>query len=345
MKGAAMRRRVTTAVATVAALAFLRGGWAAAAPGAKAAPSPSPAAAPSSAKGAGDVVARVNGKPILRRDYDLAVQIQFRSRRNSVGLDELKVVRDRVLERLIENELLYQKASAQAVPVSDAEVQKEFTAIRDGYGSPAEFTALLQGHGVSESEFRDQLKRTLLVTRFVDREIGAGTPVTDDEVRRYYDQNPAEMERKEAVHLAQILVRAAPDAPASVRGVARQKIEEILKEARAGTAFEELAKKYSEGLDAKNGGDTGWMPRGSGPPAIERIAFSLPPGLISDVVESRLGFHLLKVIEKRPAGAVPFENAKERIRTRLQARARDARIRAYVDDLKERARIERLAAS
>src|SRR5437867_2819485 len=84
---------------------------AAPAPGAKP-PTGKPAAGESRGQGgAADVMARVNGRPILRRDFDLAVQIQFRGRRRAVGLKELQVTRDQVLERLIENELLYQKAS------------------------------------------------------------------------------------------------------------------------------------------------------------------------------------------------------------------------------------------
>jgi peptidyl-prolyl cis-trans isomerase C len=288
-----------------------------------------------------EVVARVNGDPILRRDFDLAVQIQFRGRRHPLGLQELQAVRDKVLERLIENELLHQKAIATATPVPDKDVDAEFKTMKEGYSSAEDFMSALKQNGVSEAEFKDQLRRTLLVTRFVEQEVAGDVKVSDEEVRRYYDQNPAEMNRKEAVHLAQILVRVSPDAPQESRATARQRIEEILKEVRAGGEFADLARRYSAGLDAKNGGDTGWMVRGKGPPAIEKSAFALAPGQTSDVVESRLGFHILKVLAKRAEGPVPFEEARDKIRARLVAREREAKIRAYVDQLKEQARVER----
>jgi peptidyl-prolyl cis-trans isomerase C len=299
-------------------------------------------AAPPAGEARAEVVARVNGRPILRRDFDLAVQLQFRGRLPGiVGLKELQAVRDKVLERLIENELLYQKAVKTESAVPDGEVENDLEKMRAGFPSAAEFADVLQQNGVGEAEFKDQLRRTLIVTRFVDREIVGDIRVADEEVRRYYEQNPAGMTRPEAVRLSQILVRVAPGASQEARAAARQKIEAILKEVRAGGDFAQLARKHSEGPEAAGGGDAGLLIKGKGPPAIERVAFSLQPGQASDVIESRRGFHIIKVGEKRPEGPVPFEEIKETIRARLVAREREDKIRAYVDQLKEKARVER----
>jgi peptidyl-prolyl cis-trans isomerase C len=291
-----------------------------------------------------DVMARVNGHPILRRDFDLAVQMQFRGRRNPVGLKELQAVRDRVLEGLIENELLYQKAIKSEAPVPDADVESEFQRIKEEFASSDLFSATLKKNGVGEPEFKDQLRRSLLVTRFVDRQVVGDIQVPDEDVRRYYDQNPAEVNRKEAVRLAQILVRVPPDAAPQARAAAREKIEAILKEVKAGGDFADLARKYSESRGTRDGG-TGWLVRGKGPPAIEKSAFALQPGQTSDVVESRLGFHILKVLETRAEGPIPYDEVKEKIRARLLAREREGKVRAYVDGLKEQARVERVPKS
>lgn len=299
-------------------------------------------AAPAAEEGPSNAVARVNGRPILRRDFEAAVQLQFRGRRaGQDGLRDLQAVRERVLERLIENELLYQKASKADAAVPEDEIEAEFKKMRDGFPSASEFADVLKETGVTEAELKAQLRRTLIVTRFVDREVLAGLEVTDEEVRRYYDQNPAEMVRPAAVPLSQIMVRVRPAAPQAERAAARQKIEAILKEVRGGEDFAQLARRHSEGPEAKAGGDAGLLIEGKGPPAIERVAFSLEPGVVSDVIESRLGLHLIKVGPKRPEGPIPFEDAREAIRARLLARGREARIRAYVDRLKEQARVER----
>jgi peptidyl-prolyl cis-trans isomerase C len=331
------------ALALAAGLALLAGAAAAAAPPAASGRPPQSAGGKKTTEAAGgsDVVARVNGHPILRRDFDLAVQIQFRGRRTPVGLNELQAVRDKVLEGLIENELLYQKAVKSEPPVPDADVEAEFQKMKDGFTTPDAFSATLKKSGVGEAEFKEQLRRTLLVTRFVDTKVAGDLKVPDEDVRRYYDQNPAEVTRKEAVRVSQILVRVSPDAEPQARAAAREKIEAILKEVKAGGDFAELARKYSDRRDAQGGGDSGWIVRGKGPPVIEAAAFALQEGQTSDVVESRIGFHILKVLAKRGEGPAPFDEVKEGLRAKIAARERGETIRTYVDSLKEQARVER----
>jgi len=301
-----------------------------------------PGAPAAAAEAPADAVARVNGRPILRRDFEAAVQLQFRGRRaGRDGLGDLNAVREQVLERLIESELLYQKASKADASVPEDQIEAEFKKLRDGFSSASEFAGVLKETGVTESELKAQLRRTLIVTRFVDREVLAGLEVKDEEIRRYYDQNPTEMVRAEAVPLKQIMVRVSPSASPGARAAARQKIEAILKEVRAGEDFATLARRHSEGPEASSGGDAGLLIKGKGPPAIEKVAFSLEPGTVSDIIESRLGLHIIKVGPRRPGGPIPFEDAREGIRARLMARGREARIRDYVGRLKEQAKVER----
>ena len=299
-----------------------------------------PAAPPAAAE---DVVARVNGRPILRRDFELAVQLQFGGRRRqAVGLEQLRATREQVLETLIDGELLYQKALKSHVEVSDADLQAEIQRLKKSFASPADFSRLLKESGVSEAEFREQARRSLVVSRFLESDVVGGLKLGEEDLKRYYDQNPAEMRRPEAVHVHQILVRVKPDAPLQARAEARTRIEAILKELRGGGDFASLARKFSEGPEASRGGDSGWMARGAGaPPVLERAAFALEPGQSSDILESRLGFHILKVSERRPEGPIPFEEAKARIRARLTARERQDRMKAYMTDLREGAKVER----
>ena len=289
-----------------------------------------------------EVVARVNGRPILRRDFDLAVQLQFRARSaGNVGIEELRVVREKVLEQLIDSELLYQQALKGRTRVTEAEIEAEVKRHRDSFTSPAEFARVLSESQVTESEFKEQVRRTLAVERFVDAEVATRATPGDEDLRRYYDQNPSEMTRREAVRISQIMVRVPPDGSLQARAAARETIEAILKELRAGGDFAALARKHSDGPEAARGGDSGLMSRGGGPPPIERVAFQMKPGEISDVIETRLGFHIIRVGEIRPAGPVPFDEAREAIRAKLAARERDQAIRAYVERLREGARVER----
>jgi len=300
------------------------------------------AAAAEPGKTPGDApVARVNGRAILRRDFDLAVQLQFQGRRANVALTELRGVRAKVLEGLIDNELLYQEASRSRHEVPDGDIDAELARIRAALPAPGDLDRLLGTYGTSAGEFRAQVRRTLVVTRHVDREIAGSITVSNEDVRRYYDQNPAEMVRRERVRVSQIVVRVAGES-GSARAVAREKIEAILKDIRGGREFADAARRYSEGAEAAQGGDIGWVVRGGGIPLIERAAFVLGAGEISDVVETRVGFHLLKATDRQAEGPVPFEEAREAIRARLTAREREQKIHKHLEGLKDRASIERL---
>jgi peptidyl-prolyl cis-trans isomerase C len=298
------------------------------------------AAAPA---GDGDVVARVNGQGIGRRDFDLAVQLHFARRRpGAVSLPELRAAREQILEKLIDGELLYQAAVKKGLSTRDADVDTEYHAKEKQIGSPEALGKFLKDNHFTEAQFREQIRRSLIVGRFVDTVVVPDLKVTDEEVRRYYDQNPTEMTRAEAAHIAQIMVRVAPDAPTDVRAAARDRIEAILGELRAGGDFAELARKHSDGPEVKRGGDTGWLKRGGGaPPPIEAAAFSLEAGQTSDIISTRRGFHLVKVIERRPGGAVPFENVKDSIRARLLEQDRERGIASFLEPLRTAARIER----
>ncbi|MGH9796686.1 MAG: SurA N-terminal domain-containing protein, partial [Candidatus Polarisedimenticolia bacterium] len=159
------------------------------------------------------VVARVNGRPILRRDFDLAVQIQFRGRASRVGLGELRAARDQILEALIDGELLYQKAARNGREPAVAEVAAEMKRLRDGFGSQEEFAATLRDNGVPEADFREQVRRSLVVDGFVEREVVGQSEVPESEMRQYYDQNPRDMLRPERVRFSQIFVRAPAGGP------------------------------------------------------------------------------------------------------------------------------------
>ncbi len=300
-------------------------------------------AAARSSAAADDPVAIVNGQAIQAGDFDLAVQIHFAGRpRANVGLQELRSARETVLQHLIDNELLYQRAVKASGSVSNADVESQVKSMQEHLGGPEEFARVLKESQVTEAGFRDQVRRTLLVTRFVQKEVTGAITVNDDEVKRYYEQNPKEFTHAERARVSQIMVRALPGASAQVRTEARTRIEEILKALRSGESFESMARKHSEGPEASRGGDTGFLTRGGkAPPPIERAAFSLRPGEMSDIIETRLGYHIILVTERLPEGVTPFDQAHRTIRAKRLARAQQETLETYLAGLRDKARIER----
>jgi parvulin-like peptidyl-prolyl isomerase len=336
-----VKRKSTIALQALAALAL---STALAAAG-TATSSPAPATPkPSSGSAGSGVVARVNGAPILRRDFDLAVQVEFRrhgpdARRHT----DLQAVRAAVLDTLVDNELLYQKASQAKVTVSDAETQKEVQKLKQSLGTADEAAAFMKSAGLSDKDLADQVRRSLIVKRFAEKEVTGVANVTDVQAKAWYDSHPDEVKRPEAVHISQIVVQVPPGADATVRSNARQKIEAILQELRSGKDFGEMARLHSDGPEAKHDGDSGWVWQGGGAlPAVEHAALQLKPGETTDVVESLRGFHIIKAIARRPAGPVPYAEMHDRIVTRLRSEAREARLKDYLAGLRKNARIEKL---
>ena len=339
-----VKRRTTVTFQTLAAVALATGIAAAAGSGGSPAPSTAAAPRPAPAPPGSGVVARVNGSPILRRDFDLAVQVEFRRRPPDARRHEdLQAVRAAVLDTLIDNELLYQKATQAKVTVADADVQKEVQKLRQSLGSADEATAFMKSAGLGEKDLADQVRRTLMVKRFAEKEVTGQVSVTDAQAKAWYDGHPDEVRRPEAVHISQIVVRVPPGADATARSNARQKIEAILQELRSGKDFGEMARLHSDGPEAKHDGDSGWIWQGGGAlPAVEHAALQLQPGQTTDVVESLRGFHVIKAIARRPAGPVPYEEMKDRIVTRLKNEQRETRLKDYLAGLRKSARIEKL---
>lgn len=219
-----------------------------------------------------------------------------------------------VVNELVDEELLLQKAKDLKIEVPDADVSstvdKQIKEIRKQFGSDAEFKSELvkAGYGTPD-EFRrfrmDGVKRNETITRTVRklREDGkmVQANVTDAEVSDAYQRNKATMPKREAsVTWRQIIVSPKPS-PAN-KEIARQKAESLLVELKTGGDFEKLAKRESADPGSKdNGGDLGWNRRGKMVPEFDRWMFSLPPGQLSPVIETAFGYHIIRVDRASPA--------------------------------------------
>jgi peptidyl-prolyl cis-trans isomerase D len=141
--------------------------------------------------------------------------------------------------------------------------------------------------------------------------------VSDDELKAQYQQNIQQYEVANRVHVEHVLLMTVGKTDAEVEEI-RQKAEDVLKQAKKGAKFEDLAKKYSEDPGTKDkGGDLGWITQGQTVPEFEKTAFTLDKGKISDLVKTQYGFHIIKVLDKETAHTKPFEEVKDSIKTPL----------------------------
>jgi peptidyl-prolyl cis-trans isomerase C len=159
------------------------------------------------------------------------------------------------------------------------------------------------------------------------------SPVTEQDIKEFYDKNPNEFTGVRASH---ILIRPQGADEASKK-IAREETEVVLKEARGGADFAELARKHSADGSAQQGGDLGFFTRGKMVPEFSNAAFALQPGQISDVVETQFGFHIIKVTERKE---IPIAEATEKIRQFLTEKRRRERQQAFVAEVKGKSKIE-----
>jgi peptidyl-prolyl cis-trans isomerase C len=165
--------------------------------------------------------------------------------------------------------------------------------------------------------------------------------ITDEEGKTFYDTNPQLFQQPERVKASHILIKVDEGAAEEKKTEARKKIKEIQEKVQKGEDFAELAKTYSEGPSASRGGDLNFFARGQMVKPFEDVAFSLKPNETSDIVETKFGYHLIKVVDKQPAKKIAYADVKDRINKHLKDQKLRTERQLYFDKLKKGAKIEK----
>ena len=165
--------------------------------------------------------------------------------------------------------------------------------------------------------------------------------VTDEDLKIYYLNHQQEFNFPEMVRLRQILIKTDKAASDQDKKKAREKAESLLGRIKNGEDFAKLAAEFSDDTNSKgNGGDIGYLPRGRLEKPFEDAAFSLKPGEVSPVIESNLGFHILKLEEKKAAGIEPLEKVKDLVRAKVTEELKGAKRRSYIEKAMKEAGVE-----
>ena len=221
---------------------------------------------------------------------------------------------EKIIDELIDAELLIQKAAVEKVEIADGdvlpEVETQLNKIRTQFKSDQEFRTALAGAGFgTPEEYRktliDAAKRQQIQRKLIEKMKGDGklvrSVVSEADVMAMYEQNRATLPKRPAqVTFRQIVV--APTASPAAKGRAKAKIDSLLVELNGGGNFELIAKR--ESMDPSNketGGDLGWNRRGVMVPEFDRMMFALPPGILSPVIETNFGYHIIRVDKVQPA--------------------------------------------
>ncbi len=285
------------------------------------------------------VVARVNGAEISQDDLLERAKAASRSDRSA---DPGSIAfYNQVLDDLISAELLFQDSKSKGLVPSDKEVEQRVSQIRARFPSAEKFTQTLSENGLTEERMKHALRRDLGIERLLQKEVTSAVSVDDAEVRKFFDDNAEKMRSAEELRVSHILVSADANASKQTLDQARNKAESLRSRALAGEDFAKLARENSDDPgSASLGGDLSWMGRGVMVPPFEEAAYALKVGEISPVIQTTFGFHVIKLVDKRPGKALLFDDVKDQIGRYLKEVAVQDQIGAKVKALREKAKVE-----
>jgi len=290
-----------------------------------------------------DKMAVVNGTVITRKELNREIKIfkdQLARSGNQIPDLQLEAIKPKILESLVEQELLLQESRKKGVTVLPEEVEKQFSTVRNRYPTKEEFIEAITRIDLTEDELRKKISKIFAINLFVNNQIIDKITVTDEEAKSYYDSHRDIVKQPAQVKASLILIKLDLSADKEKTAAAEKKIKIIQEKLEAGEDFAELAKQYSEDPSSVKGGDLGYFSRGQTMKSIEDIAFALKPNDVSDGVQTPIGLQIIKVFDKKPEKNPSYEEVKNRIIVQVRKEKIQKELGQYVNKLKGAAKIE-----
>ena len=301
-----------------------------------------------------DVWAVVNGQPIHRAEAEK----YYRTRVNAQGQpppsqDEALSLTLNILDELINNELLIQRARQSGLGATDGEVEDKFTEFKSPY-TEDDFQRQLKDRDVTVDDLKQDIRRQISVDKLLNREVVAKIAITDQDVTNFYEQNRSQFNVAEAQYrVAQIVVTPRKDAQVRNRKnddattdiEARRKCAALAQQLHNGADFAQVAMDYSEDpASAPSGGDLGFIPESSlnrSDPLLKKVVMALKPGEVSDVIQLRDSYSILKLIGKEAPGQRELSDpqVQQTIRDTLRSRKEQLLRAAYLASVRDQAKV------
>ena len=284
----------------------------------------------SSKKNNNDIVAKVNENNITIEDFKVTLalnKIDLESKYGSTvwetevenGVKFKDTFKNRVLKGMIDVEAVCEEAKKDGLTPSEEEIDKAFDELNKNLYANENYKKILEDLKISDTCIKSQVEKTLTIQKYTEN-FDKNLKISDEEMKKYYEEHKADY-YKDEVKASHILISTVDDNGKELseakKKEAKKKAEEVLKKAKSGEEFSELAKEYSDDPgSAANGGDLGYFTKGQMVQPFEEAAFSLKSGEISGLVESEYGYHIIKVYDKIDK-QLTFDEVKDEIKKTL----------------------------
>ena len=300
---------------------------------------------PVTIKPSGDtVLVTVNGVEITQAQADVKMAPHI-ERMTTAGREvpqgTLQLIQKRTLDSMVEKHLINQAIKNSNIEVTDEQLKAKIDEFAKTQNmSTEEFNKMLQTRsGMSSDDFQEEMKLGLAFEKLIEKEFSNSIgKVSEDDARKYYEDNISRYTKQEQVKASHILV-GVRDMNDEDKVIAKTKAEELLKKVKAGEDFAELAKENSTCPSKARGGDLGFFEKSRMVPPFAEAAFAMQPGGISDVVETQFGYHIIKVTDRQEAGVTSFEDEKENITNRLEGEKKRDFGKKFMEKIKSEAKI------
>lgn len=295
------------------------------------------------------VLMSVDGVEITQAGFERVLNVYLRGQASTMPAAQVAAARaqlhEQIEERLIMDVLLDKAVVAEVTTATDEQVAEEWKKVEANVppGTTLEESLAQQGYDRVKAE---KEIRQFLGHKNLHEKVAGEAPISDEEARAYYDQNLLSFQTQESVNARHILLMTK-GATAEEKVAKEKKIAEIRESLVAGKAddFAAVAGQVSDCPSKAQGGSLGDLSRGATVAPFEKMAFSLPVGEISPVVETEFGYHLIKVEKKTEAGTKPYEEVSAGIKQRLATNAQRERVAAYHKKLRAAATVVRSEAA
>lgn len=289
-------------------------------------------------------VATIDGEEVTADEFNAVAERQLMGVNDQVVQNQGQQLEQMLLEGVVIAYLLDREVERRDIEVESSEIDRaleEFNQMMEAQAGDqlGQMQALMEQQGIDEQVLREQAERQLAIEELVGE--SRDLSVSDQDVRDFYDRNAAHLQQEDEQVRARHILLNVDDSVDGQEEEKRQQIEELAEQLQNGDAdFAELAREHSDGPSADSGGDLGYFTREQFMPEFTEAAFEMEPGEISEPVRSDLGWHVIRVEDRREDGSVPFEEMRETIRLRLEAQRFQQALTQFAAGLRDDSEIE-----
>jgi len=289
------------------------------------------------------LIAVVDGEPYTLTDVSTFAKTRLSKTFPTGSLQQINAADRDVLEQFITDKLMVAEVREAGIRVTDDDVDRYIAQVKTNNRlSDEDFKTALARDGLNLASYKISVKMELEKAEILDRQVKRKVSITDEDVERYYKLNSKNYRTNERARIRHILLALSEKAPADQVDAVAAKARELYQRIAAGEDFAALAQEYSDGAGRANGGEIGWVNKGTLIAGLEEVAFEkLKPGQVSEPFRTSMGMHIVKLEAREPGTVLPLSTVAPKIKQELLNKAMEERFAKWLkSDLRRKHRVD-----